>query len=256
MAACAAPERRIAAGISTSGANTYQGIAPNANIISLRVLDKNGVGSTSALLNALNWILAPADPNKPASSGNPPGTAAGWAECVQTGPIGPGTLGRLSCDAVLTRVLLAPDGGVLNLGRGVRVASLAQRRALAARDRGCVIPGCTATPGMCDAHHVTWYRNGVVIPGQTNRTLLINTVDATTIGSYSLSAENRYGGSVTPDMEVLTDTPIFISQPRSQTFAYGGDVAFSAPRSMFDWSWKFMLASWPAAACWRWRSFS
>jgi hypothetical protein len=33
---------------------------------------------------------------------------AGWAECVQTGPIDPGTLNRLSCDAILTRVLLAP----------------------------------------------------------------------------------------------------------------------------------------------------
>ena len=86
--------------------------------------------------------------------------AAGWADCAQTGPIGPGTLGRLSCDAILSRVLLAPDGGVLNLGRGVRTASPAQRKALAARDRGCVIPGCTATPGMCEAHHVTWYRNG------------------------------------------------------------------------------------------------
>ncbi len=57
---------------------------------------------------------------------------AGWAECVQTRPISPGTLGRLSCDAILSRVLLAPDGGGLNLGRSVRVASTAQRRALAA----------------------------------------------------------------------------------------------------------------------------
>jgi hypothetical protein len=85
---------------------------------------------------------------------------AGWAECVQTGPISPGTLGRISCDAILSRVLLAPDGAVLNLGRSVRTASLAQRKALAARDRGCVIPGCTATPGMCEAHHVVWFRHG------------------------------------------------------------------------------------------------
>jgi hypothetical protein len=86
--------------------------------------------------------------------------AAGWAECTQTGPIDPATLSRVSCDAVLTRVLLAPDGGVLNLGRSVRTASLAQRKALAARDRGCVIPGCTATPAMCEAHHVRWFRHG------------------------------------------------------------------------------------------------
>src|SRR5207245_205698 len=43
----------------------------NANLISLRVLDKNGVGSSSVLLNALNWILAPADPTNAVSSSNP-----------------------------------------------------------------------------------------------------------------------------------------------------------------------------------------
>ena len=61
---------------------------------------------------------------------------------------------------MLTRVLLAPSGAVLDLGRSVRTASTAQRRALAARDRGCVIPGCTAPPSICEAHHVTWYRHG------------------------------------------------------------------------------------------------
>src|ERR1700752_4671718 len=60
-----------AAGLSTSSGDAYQGIAPNANIISLRVLDKKGVGSVSALLNALNWILAPADPSRAVSSSNP-----------------------------------------------------------------------------------------------------------------------------------------------------------------------------------------
>lgn len=59
------------AGVSSNGGNTYQGIAPNANIINLRVLNAQGVGSVSALLAALNWILAPADPTMPVSSGNP-----------------------------------------------------------------------------------------------------------------------------------------------------------------------------------------
>src|SRR5882762_7975635 len=60
-----------AAGLSYTNGTTYQGIAPNASIVNLRVLDKNGVGSVSALLNALNWIIAPADPTKPVSSSNP-----------------------------------------------------------------------------------------------------------------------------------------------------------------------------------------
>jgi len=86
-------------------------------------------------------VVATPDQLAEATTRHTKAAGAGWAECVQTGPISPGTLGRLSCDAVLSRVLLAPDGAVLNLGRSVRTASPAQRKALAARDRGCVIPG-------------------------------------------------------------------------------------------------------------------
>jgi hypothetical protein len=42
----------------------------------------------------------------------------------------------------------------------VRTATPAQRRFLAARDGGCVIPGCHAPPGWCDAHHVDWWSTG------------------------------------------------------------------------------------------------
>ncbi len=85
---------------------------------------------------------------------------AGQADCLQTGPLPPGALRRLSCDGVLHRVLLSPSGAVLDLGRAVRTASAAQRRALAARDRGCVIPGCTAPPAGCEAHHVHPWQSG------------------------------------------------------------------------------------------------
>ncbi|HLF83024.1 MAG TPA: S8 family serine peptidase, partial [Blastocatellia bacterium] len=40
-------------GISTA----YRGIAPNANVINLRVLDAQGRGTTSAVLSALDWVL-------------------------------------------------------------------------------------------------------------------------------------------------------------------------------------------------------
>ena len=42
-----------------------------------------------------------------------------------------------------------------------RTATLAQRRALAARDRGCVIPGCSIPAEACQAHHlVDWAAGG------------------------------------------------------------------------------------------------
>ena len=36
----------------------YVGIAPNANIINLRVLNSQGAGTISGLLQALDWVLA------------------------------------------------------------------------------------------------------------------------------------------------------------------------------------------------------
>ena len=55
----------IAAGSGRVASGAYMGIAPLANIINLRVLDSTGQGRVSSVLNALNWILSPADPKKP-----------------------------------------------------------------------------------------------------------------------------------------------------------------------------------------------
>ena len=49
----------------------HGGMAAGVNIINLRVLGTNGSGSTAAFLNAMNWILSPADPTKAVSSSNP-----------------------------------------------------------------------------------------------------------------------------------------------------------------------------------------
>jgi hypothetical protein len=72
----------------------------------------------------------------------------------------PTTLGRLSCDAVLRRVLAAPNGAVMNLGRARRLASPGQRKALFARDGGCVIAGCGIPSEWCDVHHVIPWSEG------------------------------------------------------------------------------------------------
>jgi hypothetical protein len=63
-----------------------------------------------------------------------------------------GTLDRLSCDAVLQRVVVADSAGPLDVGRDQRLVTVSQRRALEARDGGCVI--CGIPPGWCDAHHI------------------------------------------------------------------------------------------------------
>ena len=76
-----------------------------------------------------------------------------------------GALRRLACDAVLQRVVWGSDGtrlaaAPLELGRENRLATVEQRRALAARDRGCIIPGCGAQATWCDAHHIVHWADG------------------------------------------------------------------------------------------------
>jgi serine protease AprX len=48
----------LAAGNGMIADASYVGIAPDAKIINLRVLNSQGTGTTSAVLNALNWVLS------------------------------------------------------------------------------------------------------------------------------------------------------------------------------------------------------
>jgi hypothetical protein len=69
------------------------------------------------------------------------------------------TARRLSCDARIVTIL-EKQGEPLKLGRRTRTVTVAQRRALEARDGCCVFPGCTNT-GYVDAHHIDhWIRGG------------------------------------------------------------------------------------------------
>ena len=68
---------------------------------------------------------------------------------------------RLTCDSDISRVVLGPDGVVLDLGRLTRTVSPAQWRALVARDQHCVVRGCRQRPARCQAHHMQhWSRGG------------------------------------------------------------------------------------------------
>jgi hypothetical protein len=89
-------------------------------------------------------------------------------------PLPPQTVRRIMCDAEITpvvvqrlsvldrstctnelSVLLAQAAvTVLYVGRAERTVSPRLRRAVEARDRHCVFPGCRAHPRRCQAHHV------------------------------------------------------------------------------------------------------
>lgn len=67
---------------------------------------------------------------------------------------------RLACDARVVPIVLGAAGEPLFVGREQRLATRAQRRALAQRDGGCAFPGCEAPPQWCVAHHVTHWAAG------------------------------------------------------------------------------------------------
>ena len=54
-------------------------------------------------------------------------------------------------------VIVDGCGNPLDLGREQRLFSAKQRVALAARDGGCVWPGCTRVASYCEAHHIDHY---------------------------------------------------------------------------------------------------
>ncbi|MBN6037124.1 HNH endonuclease signature motif containing protein [Amycolatopsis sp. 195334CR] len=75
------------------------------------------------------------------------------------------TARRICCGgASVTPMIFRGDGEDLVLGRMSRTATKAQRRALAARDRGCTFPGCTRTPKWTEPHHVVYWTHS----GQTD----------------------------------------------------------------------------------------
>lgn len=64
---------------------------------------------------------------------------------------------RMRCGSRYQSIVLDAAGEVLHLGREERYANRHIRRALAARDRGCAVPGCDRPPAHCDAHHVVFW---------------------------------------------------------------------------------------------------
>ncbi|MEU2348175.1 DUF222 domain-containing protein [Modestobacter sp. NPDC049651] len=70
----------------------------------------------------------------------------------------------LACDAVVSRVVMGPNGVPLDYGRKHRIVPAPLRRAVVARDKTCVFAGCGAPHWWADVHHLVHWING----GETN----------------------------------------------------------------------------------------
>lgn len=72
-------------------------------------------------------------------------------------PVPPSALSRFVCDSMLMRIVLGPEGTILDAGREKRIFPVHQTRAIIARDRHCQYPGCDQGPEFGEIHHsVAW----------------------------------------------------------------------------------------------------
>ena len=80
------------------------------------------------------------------------------AQLIDGTPLAPGEVLKIALEADILPALFDTNSQPLWLGHKCRTASVAQRVALAIRDRGCVI--CGAANSYCQAHHVLHWAHG------------------------------------------------------------------------------------------------
>lgn len=70
------------------------------------------------------------------------------------------TIRHLACSGGYQFVSIDAYGSIHGLGSPQRCFTAAQRKAITARDGGCIIPGCTIPAAWCEIHHVDPAENG------------------------------------------------------------------------------------------------
>ncbi|MEU7886288.1 DUF222 domain-containing protein [Microbispora bryophytorum] len=108
---------------------------------------------------------APGEPGPRAALGAVPGALLGTAPglLLATGQMLPlASVHRLARTSTLVRLVMDAEGQVLDMGRKVRLATPAQRRAVYARYATCWIDGCPLPATMCQIDHAdNWSTGGL-----------------------------------------------------------------------------------------------
>lgn len=85
----------------------------------------------------------------------------GWAQVEGVGtPVSTRVAVHTACGGTVQRVVFGAGGRIIGLGSSERIFTTAQRRAICARDRECLIPGCHVPAAWCEIHHVTEHARG------------------------------------------------------------------------------------------------
>ncbi|WP_146071013.1 HNH endonuclease signature motif containing protein, partial [Cryobacterium sp. Y57] len=84
----------------------------------------------------------------------------GWIDGVDA-PISLRRVTEALCAGGAQHIIFGTTGTILYLGDTVRCFTTTQRTAIAARDEGCIIPGCTIPARWSEIHHVIpWHKHG------------------------------------------------------------------------------------------------
>jgi len=123
---------------------------------------------------------------------------------------------RLTCDGSMVTVVEDESGAPLNVGRKHRTVSPPLKRALLARDKGCVFPGCTHDRWI-DAHHVKHWADG----GETKPENLISLCSAhhRMVHEEGFKVKKDFQGEwyfQRPDGRAIPQGPIYIDDDNLQ----------------------------------------
>ena len=132
-----------------------------------------------------------------------PRSLAGSARLPHAGPVPVRRLRHLACDADLIPIVLGSTGQVLDLGRTKRLVTPTLRRALIARDGGCIFPGCALPATWTEAHHLLHWSDG-------GRTSLDNLV---LLCSHHHHAIHTRRWQITGPAHRPTITPVWAQMP-------------------------------------------
>ncbi|MCS3441965.1 HNH endonuclease signature motif containing protein [Microbacterium phyllosphaerae] len=84
----------------------------------------------------------------------------GWATIPGSGAHVPVSVAaQVACSGSIQRVLM-DEGRIIGISTTDRVFTVYQRRAIVARDKECLIPGCHVPASWCEIHHVTEHARG------------------------------------------------------------------------------------------------
>jgi hypothetical protein len=133
--------------------------------------DRTGVEKRADILRGILTHVAQ-DPRTPTMGGTPPtvmvhvnatdllaDAGVGWIDGVD-GPISMRTINQMIDNGGMQPVFFGSTGAILGLGSKERCFTPLQRKAITARDGGCIIPGCTSPAHWAEIHHVIPWRHG------------------------------------------------------------------------------------------------